>query len=33
VLFVLLNGLELQGQQLSAAQAAANQHRDHRLVP
>ena len=24
---------EVQGQQLSAAQVAANQHRDHRLIP
>jgi hypothetical protein len=33
VLLALLNGLELQGQQLGAAQAAADQHRDHCLVP
>jgi hypothetical protein len=31
-LLALLNRLDLQGQQLGAAQAAADQHRDHRQV-
>jgi hypothetical protein len=33
VFFALLNRLEAQGQQLGSAQAAANQHRDHRVIP
>jgi hypothetical protein len=32
MLLALLNGLEVQGQQLSAAQPAADQHRDHRVI-
>jgi hypothetical protein len=32
MVLALVNGLELEGQQLRARQAAANQHRDHGLV-
>jgi hypothetical protein len=32
VLFPLLDRLQAQGQQLGSAQAASNQHRDHRVI-